>query len=55
MHSITASMYLRCNSIVTPLETKDSILFAKYLDGFTYTSTDFYETQVFRLGYTFKF
>lgn len=23
--------------------------------GFTYTSTDFYETQVFRLGYTYKF
>jgi outer membrane receptor protein involved in Fe transport len=24
-------------------------------DGFTYTSTDFYETQVFRLGYSYKF
>jgi len=24
-------------------------------DGFSYTSTDYYETQVFRLGYTYKF
>lgn len=44
-------VFLNATDVANTLRIKKDI----QGDGFTYTSTDYYETQVIRLGYSFKF
>ncbi|MES2477983.1 MAG: TonB-dependent receptor [Bacteroidota bacterium] len=44
-------VYFNATDIANTLRTKKEF----QADGFKYTSTDFYETQVLRLGYSYKF
>lgn len=44
-------VFLNGTDILNTLKTKRSIIG----NGFTYNSTDYFETQVFRLGYSYKF
>jgi hypothetical protein len=44
-------VFLNATDVGNTLRIKKSVTG----DGFHYVSTDYYETQVFRLGYTYKF
>jgi outer membrane receptor protein involved in Fe transport len=44
-------LFLNATDVANTLQLKKEVRGS----GFTYTSTDYYETQVFRLGYSFKF
>lgn len=44
-------IFLNATDVANTLRVKKQVIG----DGFYYTSTDYYETQVFRLGYTYKF
>ena len=44
-------VFVNATDVFNTLRIKKAI----YGDGFHFVSTDYYETQVFRVGYTYKF